>query len=135
MPDSDRYICEACGRRYAAPGDCEDHPDEALQDLAVENVRIMLDEFDSRRKRKRLAFLGTCALILTSPVVFLLTSEENPLIYTSEITQRTSVNPVTAGVWAGAAGIVEFVLWKLFPSRKVLPDLKAENPEWLTTGV
>jgi hypothetical protein len=55
MSTSDRYICEACGRRYAEAGDCQDHPDEPLLDLANEDVRIMLDDFDSSRRRSATA--------------------------------------------------------------------------------
>lgn len=134
-PDSDRFVCEICGRRYAARGDCEDHPQEALQDLAREDVRIMLDEFDSRRKHKRLVLLGLCAAILTSPVLFILLSllsEDNQPLHT--FGDRTRFKLIFC-VWAGTAATVDFLLWKVFPSRKVLPDLTAEDPEWLTTGV
>ena len=117
MSTSDRYICEACGRRYAGPGDCQDHPDEPLQDLANEDVRIMLDDFDSSRKRKRYGLLGIGALALTSPVAIFVPFRK-----------------LAIAAWLASAGALTGALFKFFPSRKVLPDLDAEDPEWMKLG-
>jgi hypothetical protein len=114
MSTSDRYICEACGRRFPQPGDCTDHPDEPLQDLANEDVRIMLDDFDSGRKRKRYGLLGIGALAITFPVVIFVPFRK-----------------LAIAAWLGSAAALTGVLFKFFPSRKVLPDLDKENPDWL----
>lgn len=115
MSTTGRYICEACGYRADSPGDCPDHPDEPLQDLANEDVRIMLDDFDSARKRKRYGVLGIIAVVLTSPLVVVV-----PL------------RKLAWFAWIAAAGGVTGVLYQFFPARKVLPDLDAEKPAWLS---
>jgi hypothetical protein len=115
MSTTGRYICESCGWRSDAPGDCREHADEPLQDLASEDVCIMLDDFDGARKRKRYGLLGVVAIVLTSPLVVLV-----PL------------RKIAVMAWFLAAGGVTGVLFRFFPSRKVLPDLAAEKPAWFT---
>ena len=86
----------------------------------------------SKRKHKRLVLLGVCAAVLTSPVWFILMSEDIELF--NSLGVRTRFKLLLCGE-AGTLVLVDFLFRKLFPSRKVLPDLTAENPEWLTTGV
>lgn len=103
---SGRFICERCGARFDNTGDCTAHPDEPLQDLADEDVRIMLDDFDSARKRKRLMLLGLVGFVLCSPLAILVPLRKLALI-----------------LWVAAASGLTGVLYKLFPARAVLPDL------------
>jgi hypothetical protein len=117
MPAGERYICEVCGHRQATSGDCPKDAGEPLQDLANEDVRLMLDGFDSARKRKRYYLLGIGAAILTAPVVVLV-----------------PVRKIALVVWVLCAGALTTALYKFFPARKVLPDLDAEAPDWLQTA-
>ncbi len=110
----DRYICEACGRRYPQRGDCQDHPEEPLQDLADEDVRLMLEDFDSARKRKRLGLLGGICAVLLSPLVIFIPVRQLGLL-----------------AWIAASGALAGGLYKFFPARQVMPNLKAESPEWM----
>ncbi len=111
----DRYICELCGRRFPHSGDCKDHPEEPLQDLADEDVRIMLDDFDSARKRKRLGMLGAVCAVVLSPIVIFLPARKIGLM-----------------AWIAASGAAAGGLYKVFPARRVLPDLEQEKPGWLS---
>ena len=104
---------------------------EELKELLDANL-ISQEEFDAKRKHKRLVLLGVCAAILTSPVWFILMSADIQLL--NELGVQTRFKLLIC-VWAGTIVLVDFLFWKLFPSRKVLPDLTAENPEWLKTGV
>ena len=110
---SGRFICELCGGRFDESGDCVDHPDEPLQDLGDEDVRIMLDNFDSGRKRKRLGLLGIVGFVVCSPLVVVI-----PL------------RKIAVLAWIGCSAALAGGLYKLFPARAVMPDLEKENPAW-----
>lgn len=59
-----RYWCPECRRGYAATGECSIHPDEPLQDLAVPEVRLLLEEQDDAGKQRHAAILiGAVALV------------------------------------------------------------------------
>lgn len=110
----ERYICEACGRRYPQAGDCLDHPEEPLQDLADEDVRLMLEDFDSARMRKRLGIYGAISAALLSPIVLLLPLRKIGFL-----------------AWIASSGALAGGIYKVWPARSVLPDLEEEAPAWL----
>ena len=111
-----RYICEVCGIRAAAEGFCKEHPDEPLLDLSNEDVRLMLDEFDDRRKAKRYTVLTLVSAILTSPL----------LIVVGVISRKGALV-----AWAASTAGLTGGLYRFFPARRVLPDLESEWPDWM----
>lgn len=109
-----RYICEACGSRQATAGFCAQHPDEPLLDLADEDVRLLLDEFDDRRRAQRYTVIAVTCAILLSPLLLL------------GLVKRFFIV-----VWAGAVTGLTAGIYRIFPARQVLPNLEHEWPEWM----
>ncbi|HEY3351767.1 MAG TPA: hypothetical protein VGQ83_00840 [Polyangia bacterium] len=52
-PDALPFICAACGHRAAAPGDCPRCPENPLLDLRKPEVLEILEDIDSRLRRRR----------------------------------------------------------------------------------
>ena len=111
-----RYICELCGSRYQDKGFCREHLDEPLQDLANEDVRLMLDEFDDRRKAKRYTALTLVSAVVTSPL----------LLVVGALSRKGALV-----AWAFSTAGLTGGLYRFFPARRVLPDLESEWPDWM----
>lgn len=101
-----RWFCEQCQRRYAEPGDCSHCPEEPLLDLHDEDTRLIIEEMDSRRRRKRHALLGFIALIVCSPVFLLGSIVSSKLGFVG---------------WIFATGGLTGLLWKFFSTQDRLP--------------
>jgi hypothetical protein len=64
-----RFLCHECTRRYHRPGDCPHCPEEPLLDLADEEVRLFLDDFDSKARWRRFGLCFGAALPIGIPLV------------------------------------------------------------------
>ena len=105
LPDG-RWFCEQCERRYSAPGDCQRCPEEPLLDLHDEDTRLIIEEMDSKRRRKRHTILGVVALVACSPIVVL----------GSILSKKLALLG-----WVFATGGLTGLLWKIFPTKDRLP--------------
>ncbi len=101
-----RWFCEICQRRYPDPGDCSHCPEEPLLDLHDEDTRLIIEEMDSRRRRKRHTLLGLLSLAACSPIFFL---------------GMFISRKLAALGWFFATGGLTAVLWKKFPTQDRLP--------------
>ena len=123
--ENGRYICEVCGTRYEAPGDCPKDPGEPLLDLHDEDVYLMLQDFDAQRWRKRLGVTTVVGFVLTSPILLII-----PLLFSMAASEGYTSGPrrglskaivgVVAG-WCMAAVALGGVLIAFVPPRKVAP--------------
>jgi hypothetical protein len=55
-------------------------------------------------------------------------------VLTSPVVVLVPFRKLAFWAWLAAAAGVTGVLFKFSPSRKVLPDREAENPDWLKLG-
>lgn len=65
-----RFYCTDCASAYAQPGNCPNHADEPLLDLADEQVRLMLEDQDGSAKMRHAAILvGVVAAVTFASAV------------------------------------------------------------------
>jgi len=113
-----RFYCHSCLARYGAPGDCPraECDQEPLLDLADEEVRLFLAEFDARAKWKRFGLCFGIALVFGIPLVIV-----GGYFF--------SIHGQVGGAFAtfGLATLFS----KLFPARRRAPKLSEEEIERL----
>lgn len=108
-----RYFCEVCTARYEAAGDCSECPGEPLLDLADEDVRLMIQDFDDRRWRKRATQWTLASIVVMIPVAA-------PLAWVLPF-------KYTVLAWAfGTAGVSTFLSKNFAPEPK-MPELSDED--------
>jgi hypothetical protein len=106
-------MCEECTRRYERGGMCDDCPDEPLLDLADEDVRLMIDEFDDRRFWKRSTIWTFLSLALVSPFGI--------------AAWNYMGTKIGVAVWGLLTGGLSTFLIKRFPPEPKLPELTPEE--------
>jgi hypothetical protein len=117
MPFKDangRYFCESCAQRYSGRGECcLECEGEPLLDLADEDVRQMIREFDEARWRKRSTQWTFLSIALVSPLGIGL------MWVLSAMASLT--------VWGVAAASLSTILITRFSPEPKLPELAAED--------
>ncbi len=109
-----RFICEACGRRFAGAGDCPACPDEPLLDLADEDVVLMIESFDAAAQRRRyfLCFLGAAVVAVPVGLVLVVLGASTGVRSLAKLAFLAG-----AGILIGLTTLLAF----LFPARRKLP--------------
>jgi hypothetical protein len=115
-PDG-RFFCEHCLQRFTGSGDCPRCTDEPLLDLVDDEVRLMLEEFDSKAKMRRYSIVLGVIVVLTIPLDFLIFGFIGP--YVGVVIAAGLVAALTSGVVA------------LFPAKVKSPRLSDEAVERL----
>jgi hypothetical protein len=118
-PDAAPFICATCGHRAAAVGDCPHCAETPLLDLRKPEVRELLDDIDSRLRRRRdqqFIWVGVGASI---PAVIALAS----IGAFRDLMTLMRMNHFIG--WIALACILAFglsrVLLKIFPAPRRLP--------------
>jgi len=106
--EMDRFICERCGVRFTAPGQCAGC-EAKLMDLADPGVQSWLESIDRSRNHQHVISQWALAPVLAAPVPLLLLWSEQ------------GTHPGLA--WMVAAALLGLLLGKLFPAPRIFPHL------------
>lgn len=116
--DRGRFFCEECTQRYGGPGDCADCEGEPLLDLANEEVRRLIIDFDEARWRRQATKWGLVSLVVTSPL----------LVVLGLILAHFGVGLAVLC----ALGLSSYLM-SAFPPAKKMPDMSPDEIAALTT--
>lgn len=108
-----RYYCEVCRRRFDESGDCPKDREEPLLDLGDEDVRLMLQENDHAARNRRFASIFMASALLVAPIGVLLWIAIGPCL--------------AIPICIAATALITFVLNLIFPARKTMPPLSANE--------
>ncbi|EDM77674.1 hypothetical protein PPSIR1_14015 [Plesiocystis pacifica SIR-1] len=111
-----RYWCPECAAAYSQPGNCPTHRDEPLQDLAVPEVRLILEEQDDGAKQRHVSILiGVVAVI----ALFVMSGVFIVADYLDvDMNLIVVLFVVSGGLYAGAMS--------MFPYRSRAPEIDPE---------
>lgn len=115
----ERYICELCGGRFEAPGECVNCDGVRLRDLADPAVRSWMDSQDASRRNQRLKSVLFTSAALSLLVSFGLREFMNPLPAPPEV------------IWLISALTLSLILGRLFRAPRMAPDLSDAEERWL----
>ena len=112
------FICEQCEERYDDPGDCVDCTEEALLDLRDEDVLHLLDTFDERRFRRRVAIYSLISAVVVLPFAALFA------VFSISLGLKMRYTIAFYGI---SVVVLSGGLARVFPPKKKRPDAPAHS--------
>lgn len=114
-----RYICELCGARYSAGGECSTCEGVRLRDLADPAVQTWIASQDACRRNQRLQTIALVSPVLAVPVAYFLPRVLGQLPVGIEVTWLVSTLLI--------AGLASWI----FPASKLAPKLTDDEQRTL----